>query len=420
LGLFALPQAVQGAALTVTRADDPVPDGCTPTDCSLREAIIAANADAGADTITIPAGTYTLAITGAGENESATGDLDVEGELILRGAGAAETIIDGNALDRVLDIRLDASTTIEGLTIRNGSAITTGNVVGGGIYNNGTLTLTEIVIVDNVANAGGGVFSLRTLTLVHTTVRGNQAIAAGITNPQGGGIFNRGTLRIEQSTLHSNSTPTEAVASQGGAIWNEGGDLTITNSTLSSNTSRSGGGLGNQNATARLTNITLAANRASDGGGVQSFVCATCSGSVTLTNTLLADNGSSNCSGNRIVSDGGNLDDTATCGFGATDVAGVAAQLGPLQDNGGATLTHAPGAASPALDAGLPGACPATDQRGLARPQDANGDGVAACDIGAVELPAGSVEPSPSPSPTPSPGPAPELRPAVYLPFMRN
>ena len=93
----------QAATFTVTRFDDPVPDGCNSgVDCSLREAIIAANAAPGADTIILPAGIYTLAIAGAGDNVAATGDLDITDDLTLTGDGAATTIIDGGALDRVL------------------------------------------------------------------------------------------------------------------------------------------------------------------------------------------------------------------------------------------------------------------------------------------------------------------------------
>ncbi|NIM52595.1 MAG: CSLREA domain-containing protein, partial [Gemmatimonadales bacterium] len=98
------------ATITVNTTDDELnADG----DCSLREAITAANTDAvvdtctagsGTDTITVPAGTYTLSIAGTGEDAAATGDLDVTDDLTINGAGADSTIIDGGGIDRVLHV----------------------------------------------------------------------------------------------------------------------------------------------------------------------------------------------------------------------------------------------------------------------------------------------------------------------------
>ena len=71
---------------------------------SLRSAIQAADAKPNADTIILPAGTITLTIAGAGENNAATGDLDIHGSVTIKGKGAGEMIVDGNNLDRVFDI----------------------------------------------------------------------------------------------------------------------------------------------------------------------------------------------------------------------------------------------------------------------------------------------------------------------------
>ncbi len=81
-------QPVEAATLTVTKGAD-TNDGVCDADCSLREAIGAANAAFGADTVELPAGTYTLNLAGAGED--ATGDLDITGDLTINGAGAAAT-----------------------------------------------------------------------------------------------------------------------------------------------------------------------------------------------------------------------------------------------------------------------------------------------------------------------------------------
>src|SRR5439155_2998816 len=103
--LFGLGVVLPAAAatFTVTKTAD-TNDGNCDTDCSLREAIIAANASPGMDTIIIPPGTYLLSIPGMEEDAAATGDLDITDGLILTGAGAASTIIDGGGVDRVFHV----------------------------------------------------------------------------------------------------------------------------------------------------------------------------------------------------------------------------------------------------------------------------------------------------------------------------
>ncbi len=124
------------ATFTVTRTDDPVPNGCAPADCSLREAIIAANNLAGADSITLPTATepYTLTIAGFSEDAAATGDLDITDALNINGDGAGDTIINGNrdaTVDRVFHVIGAVNLNISGVTIENGDGL------GGGIYNEG-------------------------------------------------------------------------------------------------------------------------------------------------------------------------------------------------------------------------------------------------------------------------------------------
>ncbi|MFL6201208.1 MAG: CSLREA domain-containing protein, partial [Thermoanaerobaculia bacterium] len=115
---IALP--LQAATFTVTKTADTL-DGACDRDCSLREAITAANADeptGGADVVVVPPGIYVLTRTGAGEDAGATGDLDLNDQMILVGAGAGSAVIDGGGFDRVLDARAPAE--IYGVTIRNG------------------------------------------------------------------------------------------------------------------------------------------------------------------------------------------------------------------------------------------------------------------------------------------------------------
>src|ERR687888_1320010 len=92
------------ATFTVTRTDDPGPGACD-SDCSLREAVLAANAGPGGDTIQLPAGRFRLGRAGTNEDAGATGDLDLTKSVVLTGAGARATIVDAAGLDRVLDVR---------------------------------------------------------------------------------------------------------------------------------------------------------------------------------------------------------------------------------------------------------------------------------------------------------------------------
>ena len=159
-------QPAYAAGFTVTKTAD-TNDGTCDADCSLREAIGAANALAGADTSTLPAGTYTLSIAGAGEDANATGDLDITDDLTISGAAAASTIVDGAGLDRVFHIIGSVTVEISGLTIQHGSAVS----AGGGIFNLGTLTLTSSTVSGNTAGGeGGGIANLGTLTLDNSTV----------------------------------------------------------------------------------------------------------------------------------------------------------------------------------------------------------------------------------------------------------
>ena len=88
---------------------------------SLREALLAANSTAGAQTIQLPSGTYSLSLTGANEDVGNTGDLDVQGDVSIIGTAAATTIIDGGGADRVFDVRGSSVAAFENLTIRSGS-----------------------------------------------------------------------------------------------------------------------------------------------------------------------------------------------------------------------------------------------------------------------------------------------------------
>ena len=359
-----------GGGYTITKTDDTA-DGDCGVDCSLREAIIESNAVSGADIITLPAGTYTLSIDDIlKEDVSATGDLDINSEITINGAGADTTIIDGGGLSRVFNVRAPAAATISGVTIRNGHA-----GFGAGIYiQGGSLALTDSAVSGNTTTVSGA----------------------------GGGIFNQAILTIDNSTISGNT----ATGAYGGGLYNFSvGTATITNSTISGNMAGFGaGGIFNGTpGTTTLTNVTISDNSvtsANSGGGIRKDGTG---GSVTLKNTIVANSGSGgNCFGT-ITSGGNNLEDGTTCGLGSGDLSSTNPMLSPLALNApGTTETHALMPGSQAIDSGANSGCPAADQRGVARPIDGDGDKTPDCDIGAYEAPFVVGTPTPVPTATPS------------------
>jgi len=339
LALLAVAGALLGAAspeaaatFTVTKTPDSADGSCDAADCSLREAVLAANAVSGADVVTVPAGTYTLTIDGSDGfgDTAAAGDLDVAG-LTIDGAGALNTFVDGVGAKRPFDAT--GTVEINGLTVQHGRA-----TLGGGIRNAGTLTLTAVAVSANDIgtgfNAGGGIYSTGSLTLVNSTVSGNTAFSgAGISNASG-------TLAMTNSTVSGNTAINRDSGTGNYGGINNNGPATITNSTIAANSAPAG-----------------------QGGGLRNSVPA------TLKNTIMAQNAGGDCLGPVAAGSTHNLDSDASCGFVApTDRTGDP-KLGPLQPNDGQTATHALLADSPALDAGTSDGCPATDQRNAPRPQ---------------------------------------------------
>ena len=252
---------------------------------------------------------------------------------------------------------------------------------GGGIDTTVTLTVTRGVFTGNYARRKGGGINdyLGTLTVTESSFNGNHA------DEYGGGIVNdAGTATIQTSEFSGNTSK-----GVGGGLRSNGA-TTVTNSTFSANHSdTNGGGIENSNTvgtpgTLVLLNTTLAANTASTQGG-NIYIGSVTPDHVKLKNTLVASGSPNNCD-KPVSSQGNNLESANTCGLNAAgDKNNTSPDLGPLQNNGGPTETYALLTGSPAIDAGTNSGCPATDQRGFARPIDGNWDGVAVCDIGAYE-----------------------------------
>jgi CSLREA domain-containing protein len=389
------PSAHAATIAVSTTADELNADG----DCSLREAIRAANLDlavdgcpkgSGADTISLPAGTYVLNLPGANENAALTGDLDITHDLTITGAGKASTIIDGNSLDRVIETMADVH--ISGVTISGGDS---GADAGGGILVHGALTLTDSRVRANMGRGGIVVYGTDTLTAIDTRIYGNASDLSG------GGIFNYGTTTLLNSVVDGNS------AVDGAGIFSQG-TLTIVNSTISGNSAAVSGGGIVSSGTASLYNATITANSASTGGGV--FIGSL--GTLNVRNSIIGDNvdnsagtSDSDCAGTLTSQRFNLIEDINGCtiaGDTTGNLTGADPNLGPLQNNGGPTLTHALLAGSPAIDAGNPigcidnsGAILTTDQRGFAR----NGR----CDIGAHEYNSpGAATRTPTPTRTPT------------------
>lgn len=420
--------ALPGRAFTVysvTRTDDPVPDNCLPNDCSLREAIRAANAAPGADLIVLPTGSYILSLPYTKNDPGgANGDLNITDSLTIHGAGAANTIIDGNQLDRVLSIGSGIDVTVNAVTIQNGS-----RGLGGAIYSIGNLTLNNATVRNNISpfGPGGGIYQYidGVLTLNNSTVSGNSA-----PDGMGGGIYNLGTVRLNNSTISGNYAH-----ESGGGLANEGGAIYAINSTISANrTDLNGGGIANwHNGQVELYNVTLAANIADfdhnnsgSGGGIHNVLGAT----AVMRNSLIGNNANKeavfiftpdDCAGS-FSSGGYNLIEATTgciiSGLNTGNKFGLDPKLGPLANNGGPTQTHAPQDGSPAIDAGNPGGCAdgqgallLIDQRGYVRPSGGQ------CDMGAVEFGAAAPTPMPLPIPTPTPPDSPSVQ-LLYLPLI--
>lgn len=325
---FILVVPAYGASFTVNSTLD-LPDG-TPGDgicltspplsvCTLRAAIMETNALPGADTINLGVDTYLLTRAAVIPDDEANGDLDIRDDLTINGVTSDLSIIDGNGVDRVLEIngggvpggiRVD----LFNLTVKNGDV----SGEGGGIRTYiADVTLTNVKVLDNQASSnGGGIYSQGPLVLDNVRLQGNQAILTGgglqnivgstITNSVisgnqvtaswggGAGIYTIGDLEINQSMIQTNTS-----SGVGGGIFVEAGTTTVTDTIIEGNVAGNGGGVFGSNGFINLDGVTLASNQAVGGTGSGGAVSFSGSGTLNLINSTV--------SGNQAEDDGGGI-----------------------------------------------------------------------------------------------------------------
>ncbi|MEA5602658.1 DUF4347 domain-containing protein [Nostoc sp. UHCC 0252] len=276
---------------------------------SLRQAIINANATAGADTITF-AGVFTDAIPDIITLTS--GSLSITDDVTILGTGASKLTINGNNTSGVFEISgTGTDVSIDSLQVTNANDVVYGSILlnsnaslsltnstvsnnkgaVGGILNRGTLSLTNSTVSGNGGSSlGGGIFNTGNLSLTNSTVSGNYATIK-YSSAYGGGIFNTGTLSLTNSTVSNNSLYASGLErggpnpypTYGGGIYNSG-SVSLTNSTVSNSVAQTGGGIYNS-GTFSLNNSTVSGNRAySTGGGIYN------SGSLTVTTSTITNN----------------------------------------------------------------------------------------------------------------------------------
>ena len=360
-------RAAYAASIDVTTyVDDFINNG----NCTLREAIYAANTDqprdrcaAGSGTDTIVLGPRPVYLIGpANDDLGYSGDLDITASLNLVGDKANPTVISGSNIDRVFDIQPGVQATVSNVTIQDG--------MGGGIRNQGLFRLNDSTVSNN---NGYGIANMGTLYVSKST----------ITNNSDSGIFHQGVMvTVESSTISHNWGVVG-----GGGILLAGGSFLMSNSTVSGN--KTGGywwNAGIQVYDAGKLTVSFSTITDNEFGGVATYG----NGQVTIQHTILAGNISRDCYGT-LTSYGNNLIQKSewTLAAKSTDLLNKDPMLGPLQNNGGPTLTHAPLPGSPVIDAGqasLSSTGSTTDQRGAARYSDGNRDGRTQYDMGAVEV----------------------------------
>jgi predicted outer membrane repeat protein len=428
--------------ITVTNGNDSGPG-------SLRQALADAN---DGDTINFDASVGTVIL--------ATAELAIDKSVTLSGEPQMVTVVRASQTEfRIFHVMPGHSVEINGLTISGGhitgdngggilndnSTLTmahctvsgnafvsgsSGDNFGGGIHNSGTMTLNQVIVNNNNANwggpgglpfgggisntgtmiiiagtvqsnrsatgwlwAGGGIYNSNTgmMSITGSTISNNQTGNPGHSGADGGGIVNYGTMTIQDSTISGNTAlGGDLNGGHGGGIC--GNNITITNSTITGNSALRGGGVAGGGT---IAHTTFSNNSAGDGGALY------LTSPLELGNTILK----AGASGVNIFNNGGsfithgyNICSDNGSGFlnGPGDQINTDPMLGPLQNNGGPTLTHALLPGSPAIDAGDPNFTPPPDY-------DQRGPGFVRVFNGRIDVGSFEVQPTPTPTPTLTP-----------------
>jgi LPXTG-site transpeptidase (sortase) family protein len=334
--------ATNTETLTPTTTETPTPTA-TDTPACPSAITVTSNADSGAGTLRqaiydiCPGGTISFAVTGAIYLDSQLPQITKN--VTINGPGAGQLALDGKSKRPIFNVASGYVLSLDSLTIQNGYSLQ-----GGAVDNNGSLVISNCNFYRNHANIGGVIKNYT------------------------------GIINITNSTFNQNT------AYNGGVIQTFNGTINITNSTFLSNTGNIDGGAIEQNGgTIRIVNSTIYQNYSKNGGALYT------DSAMEIANSIVANNTNGNCYG-AITALGANLDTDGTCsGF---SIHNVDPQLG--------SLTGVPGvlpinSGSPAYNVGDNSYCPATDQRGVTRPQYGR------CDLGAYEY---VIPPTDTPSPT--------------------
>lgn len=340
---------------------------CTVSDPHCSSLSRANNAAANGDTLKIAAGTYSIQ------------EIQILKNLTIQGEGAQQTILRAQGENRLFSIPSSGSTVaFIDLAITHGYLYSD---FGAGIDNHGKLSLLRCDLNHNEGVEGGAIASHEdsVLSIIECSLTDNSTATLG------GAIFDYGKLTVSKSTFARNRAFYAA-----GAILLSYHDMVITDSTFSENQADEAGAIYNNGQSVDLRHCSFVNNLSNAGNIVSAQL-----GTVQFQDTLLYNSNpiQSNCFGEWLVSLGHNLDNNGSCGFaGPGDLSGNAltpldANVGPLQDNGGPTFTHALLAHSPAIDSGHSPDAALTDQRGAYRGADGDGNGTFTSDIGAYEAP---------------------------------
>ena len=396
------PDMAYGAIFNVDHAADTVDtnpgDGICDDGggkCTLRAAIIEANATADSDVIDLAPDVYTLSLPGTNEDGALTGDLDITANLTI--VGTWNTIIDGGGMDRVFDIHASAVfAIIIGVTIRNGASPSNG----GAILNRASLALDSVTLTGNqAAGRGGGLYDLHGASVLRSRIVRNEA---GI---DGGGLYSAlGGIGIQLSDIRLNRA-----ARDGGGVAGANYIAVVRSALIGNSAGRNGGGIHTRGKLALWTSTVSQNGASGTGGGIYKAGAAIMDiedstishnaavrgagglhhederfSEVLLVNTILAKNNGPlgpDCSGTLDLQGHNLLGSTVGCNVAVSpsDLVAVDPLLGPLLNNGGPTANRALLPGSPAINTGR-NTCRSPDQRGVQRPQ-----GVA-CDMGAYEV----------------------------------